>query len=170
LGPVPGVRPRRAELARRLPRERTGTDRVARGRLQDLLERDGMEVALGGCEPDRPRPGAVGAERQGGRDLPPAADAARGEDGSRSNDVYHLGYEDERGDLAGVTARLVARCDDDVDAGLDLATGMLRRADERGDEHALRMDLVDDVARRRAERVDQQLDRVGERDVHLRAG
>src|SRR5207249_11318711 len=36
-------------------------------------------------------------------------------------------------------------------------------------EHAPRMDLVDDVARRRAERVHQQLDRVAERDLHLRA-
>ena len=70
-------------------------------------------------------------------DLPAVADAARGEHRRRRHGVDDLGDEHHRADLAGVAAGLVALGDDDVDAGVLLALGVLRLADEAGDDHAV---------------------------------
>ena len=45
----------------------------------------------------------------------------------------------------------------------------MRGADERRHRHAMLVRLVDDIARRRPERVREQPDRMRQRDLHLRA-
>ena len=69
-----------------------------------------------------------------------------------------------------MAARFVALRDDDVRAGFDLGLRLLRLADQRRDEHVLGVTLVDDILRGHAERIHQQLDWVGERNVYLRRG
>lgn len=97
--------------------------------------------------------------------MPPA-----GEDRQRVDGLDDLGGEHHGGDLAGVTARLVALGDDDVDAALLVFAGVPGAAYQGGDEHALLVGAGDDVGGRGAEGVGQQPDRVVEGDVELAAG
>ena len=70
-----------------------------------------------------------------------------------------------------MSAGLGALRDDDVDADLDLLLGVALAADESGDEDVVLVRLVDDLLRRRAERVDEQLDAVVlERDIVMPEG
>ena len=85
----------------------------------------------------------------------------------RVNDFRHSTID---ADLAGVPARLVALGDDDVDAVVDVALGVLGAARQRGDRDTGLVRLVDDVLRRRAERVGDQLDRMLERHLDVRPG
>src|SRR5581483_2894253 len=76
-----------------------------------------------------------------------------------------------RTDVAGVTAALGALGDDDVDARVLVGAGLLRRAAQRGHQAARAVDLLDDVARRRAERVGDELHLVvRQRAFDLRRG
>jgi hypothetical protein len=59
---------------------------------------------------------------------------------------------------------------DDVHARGDLLAGLVHIADQRRHRHALVVRLRHDIFRRRPQRVRQQLDRVGKRHVHQRAG
>ena len=71
---------------------------------------------------------------------------------------------------AGVAAGLGADGDDEVAADVLVPQRVLGRARHRRDLDALRVRPLDQLARRRAERVDDQLDRMLERDVdHPRA-
>jgi len=81
---------------------------------------------------------------------------SRGEDGRRLHGLHHLRHEDHGGDLARVAARLRALRDNDVDAGRDLTARVLGRADQRGDQQSPLVRGLDDVRRRRPERVGQQ--------------
>ena len=62
--------------------------------------------------------------------------------------------------------------DDDVDAGLALLDGVVGRADERCDGHAVLVRAFDDIGRGRAKGVHEQADGVleGDVDVGLAAG
>ena len=129
-----------------------------------------MGLGLGRGEPHRTAPHALGAEGQRGGHLPTVADATGGQHRHRGDGVDDLGDQHHRADLAGVPAGLVALGDHEVDAGGDVAHGVRRLAGERGDLDALGVGPLDHVGRRRAERVDDQLDRVGEGHVHQRHG
>ena len=73
--------------------------------------------------------------------------------------VDDFGHQHHRGDLAGVPAGLVALRDDDVDAVVDMSSRMFGRTGQRRHRHPGRVRLVDDVVRRGAECVGDQLDR-----------
>ena len=107
------------------------------------------------------------AERERGGDLATAADAAGREHRRRRDRVDHLGNEHHRGDLAGVPAGFVTLRDDDVDAVVDVPLRVHRLARERGDLHAVLVRAIDDVLRRRPERVGDELDGMPERDVDM---
>ena len=83
-----------------------------------------------------------------GGDLLPAADAAGREDGQRRHGVDRFGREHHGRDLAGVSARLVALRDDDVDARVRVFTGVPGAAREGGDEYVLVVGAPDDVGGR----------------------
>ena len=68
-----------------------------------------------------------------------------------------------------MAAGLATLGDDDVDALVHVALGLLHAAAQRRDLHAVLVGEVDDVLGRRAQRVRQQLDRVLERDLDLLA-
>ena len=111
----------------------------------------------------------MGTEGEGGRHLPAGGDAAGGEHRDVVADrVDDLGHEDHRGDLAAVAAGLRALGDDDVDALGDLPLGVLLRPHQRADDHAGVVRGLDDVGRRRPERVHEHLHaRMRERDLDL---
>ncbi len=116
----------------------------------------------------RAHPYALSAERQRGRDLPAGADAAGGEHrGPTVKGVNDLRPQHHRADLTGVPACLVALRDDDVHAVLDVALRVFGAARQRGHRNTRRVDLVDDILRRRAERVGDQLDRMLERHLDV---
>ena len=72
-------------------------------------------AGLGRRDEAGPDPDAVGAERQRGGQAAAVEDAARGDDGDAVADgVDDLGDQGERGDLAGVPARLGALSHDEV--------------------------------------------------------
>ncbi len=73
------------------------------------------------------------------------------------------------GDLAGVAAGLVALGHDDVDAVAHVRQRVLGGARERGHLDAVLVALLDDVDRRRAERVGDQHRPVLQGDVEVRA-
>ena len=100
----------------------------------------------------------------------PVADPTGGEHRDRRHRVDDLGDQHHRADLAGVPAGLVTLGDHEVDAGGDVTHGVRRLAGQRGDLDALLVRSRDHVRRRCAERVDDQLDRVAEGDVHQRDG
>ena len=105
-----------------------------------------------------------------GGDLAAGADAAGTEHGYVGTDrVHDLGGQHHAGDLAGVAAGLVALGDDDVDAVLDVRQRVLGGAGQRGHLDAVLVRLLDDVDRRRAERVGDQHRAVLQRDVDVRA-
>ena len=82
--------------------------------------------------------------------------------------VDDLGDEHHRRDVAAVAAGLGALGDDDVDALRDLPLRVLAAADERADEQPVLVRVVDDVRRRRPERVHEHLHaRVRERHLDL---
>ena len=110
-------------------------------------------------------PSAPRAMRRG--HLSPAADAAGGQDRHRPDSFNHFGNEDHRRDFSRVPAGLRALRDDDIDAGRDLRLRLMGAADERRDEDAGSMRLVDYRRRWCAESVRDELDGVLERDVHL---
>ena len=91
------------------------------------------------------------------------ADAAGREHRRGRDRLHHLGHEHHRRDLTGVAARLVALRDHDVDAVVHVALRVLRLARQRGHSTPCVVRAVDDVLRRRAERVGDERDRVGER-------
>src|SRR2546429_7742101 len=99
-------------------------------------------------------------ERGGRGDLAPAADPARREHRRGCDRVDDLGDENHRRDLTGVTAGLVTLGHDDVDAVVHVPLRVHGLAGERRDLDAMLVRLLDDVLRRRTERVRDQLDRV----------
>jgi hypothetical protein len=168
----PGVRPLRLEQPGRLATVDPCPDGlIGLGGDQRALHRLVAELVLRRRQPVRAHPDTARAERECRGDLPAGADAAGSENmrvgADRVDDVRH---EHHRGDLAGVAARLGALRDDDVDAVVDVRTGVLGLAGECGHGHAVLVREVDDVLGRRAERVGDQLDRVPQCDVDVRAG
>ena len=107
------------------------------------------------------------AERERRGDLAAAADTTGREHGCGRDRVDDLRDEDHRGDLARVPARLVALRHHDVDTVVDVALRVHRLARERRDLHAVLVRAIDDVLRRRPERVGDELDGVRERDVDV---
>ena len=108
-------------------------------------------------------PWAPSAQRGG--DLTAAADAAGGEDRARPTASTTSGTSTMVAIVAAVATGLGALRDDDVDVVGDLLEGVVLAPDERGDLDAGLVGLVDDVLRRRAEGVDDELDvRAVERD------
>ena len=105
-------------------------------RVQELLLDDRMGLGLVGRQPHRSAPHALRAERHRRRHLAAAADAAGAEHRDVADGVDDLGDQHHRADLAGVPAGLAALGDDHVDAGVDVALGVLggarQRADARG--------------------------------------
>jgi hypothetical protein len=71
--------------------------------------------------------------------------------------------------ISPVSAGLVALSDDDVDAVVDVALCVFGTAGQRGHRNSRLVRLVDDVLRRRAKRVGDQLDRMLERHLDVRA-
>jgi hypothetical protein len=103
-----------------------------------------LELAASGGEPHRAHPHAGRAQR-----------------------VDDLRPQDHRADVAGVPAGFRTLGDDDVHAVGGMALSMFGRAGQRSHRHPGRVRLVDDVIRRGAQRVGDQLDRVLERDVDV---
>ena len=129
------------------------------------------EVVLGRGQERRTHPHALRAERQRGRHLASAADAARGEHRRRTTKgVNNFGHQDHRRDLTGVPAGLMALGDHDVDAVLDMPLRVLGAAGQCGHRDTGGVHLVDDVLGRRAQRVGDQFDRVLERHLDVAAG
>ena len=127
-----------------------------------------MRRGLGflGGQPDRPRPRAVGAHRDGCGHLPAGHDAARGQHGHRAVDgLDDLGNQHHRRHLAAVPAGLGALRDDEIHARRDLLGGVLLGADEGGDGNAALLARVDHVVRWHAQRVGDQLDRMAHRHL-----
>lgn len=118
----------------------------------------------------RAEPGPLGAEGEARGDLLAAADAPGGQDGQRGDGLDDLRDQDHGGDVAGVAARLVALGDDDVDARLRVAAGVLGAAREGGDEDPVFVGAGDDVGGRGTEGVRQEFDGVVEGDVELAPG
>ena len=122
-------------------------------------------------QPLRARPRALAPERQRGGDLLAGADAAGGEHGTGRDGLDDLRPQDDRADVAAVAAALAALGDDDVDVGVGVLEGLVRRAAQRRDLAALGVDVVDHVLGRRAEGVgDERHLRVAQRDLDLRCG
>ena len=71
--------------------------------------------------------------------------------------VDDLGDEHHGADLAAVTTGFRSLGHDDVDAEVDLPLGVGLGADQRADEDAVLVRLVDDVLGRRTEGVDEHL-------------
>ena len=131
----------------------------------------GVDVGLLDGEPQRAGPHALGAHGQRGRHLPARADAAGGQHRHRGDGVDHLGPQHARADVAGVATALGALGDDDVDARVLVPLGLGRRSAQRRHQPPRFVDLVDDVRRRRAEGVGDQLHvLVLQRHLHLRRG
>ncbi len=114
-------------------RERTVLPATAASSLR--VTAGAVTSASGDGQPQGAEPHPLGAEAEGGGHLLSAADAARREYGQRGDGVDDFGGEHHRGDLAGVAARLVALCDDDVDARLGVFARVPGAAREGRDEH-----------------------------------
>ena len=107
-------------------------------------------------QPLRAGPRALAPERERRGDLRAVADAAGREHGNRRDLLDHLRPEHDRADLAAVAATLATLGDDDVDAGVGVLAGLVRRTAQRRDLAAFGVDVLDHVGRRRAERVRDQ--------------
>ena len=138
--------------------------------MEELLLHHRMGLGLVGRQPHRSAPHALGAERHRRRHLPAATDAAGAEHRDVADGVDDLGDQHHRADLAGVPAGLAALGDDHVDAGVDVALGVLGGARQRADRAAFLLDAFDHVRRRRAEGVDEQHRFARQRDLELRVG
>ncbi len=104
-----------------------------------------MQPGLLGGQPDGAEPDALGAQGEPGGDLFTRTDAAGREHGQRVDGADDFGGEHHGGDLAGVTAGLVALGDDDVDTGVPVVPRVPGAAREGGDEDAVRVGAFDDV-------------------------
>jgi hypothetical protein len=108
---------------------------------------------------------------QGRGHLPAGADASgrqhRGLMAKGAQSVDDFRPQHHRPDLAGVSAGLMALRDDDVDTVVDMALCVFGAAGQRGHRYAHLMGLVDDILRRRAEGVGDQLDRMLERHLDV---
>ena len=78
------------------------------------------------------------------------------EHGRRLHGLDHLRPQHHRADLAGVAAGLGPLCHHDVDADVAVLLRVARAAGERRHQHAVVVRGVDDVLRRRPQRIDQQ--------------
>ena len=123
---------------------------------------------LGG-EPDRAGPDALRAEAERRGEVLAGRDAARGDDRRVAGDGGDGGDDREGADVAGVAGGVAALRDDGVDAGVDLALGLSRLADEAEDlDAALVRRIEDEVRAAEAEREDG--DALLEDEVDLGAG
>ena len=169
-GPVPRVGEAAAQRAAGLAGDAAREDRVVRAGFEHLLLDLGSDFALDRLQPDRAAPDALAAEREGRGHLAAPADSAGAEHRQRRDRVDDARPEHHRGRAAGVAARLGADCDDEVAARVLVPQRVLFRTGHRRDLDAPGVRTVDELARRRSERVDDQLDRMLERDVdHPRA-
>ena len=128
-----------------------------------------MGLGLLGGQPHRPAPDPLRSEGHGGGHLTTAANTTRTEHRHPVADrVDDLGDQHHRPDLAGVTTGFGPLCDHQIDAGRDMAFGMLGLAGQRADESSFFMGSLEHVSRGRAERVDDERGSVSERDLELR--
>ena len=123
---LPGVGPVVAQHAAGLARPGARAHGVLAGARagSDSICAGGHSASSHG-EPQRAGPHALGAHGQGRGHLAPDADAARGQHRQRRHRVDDLGPQHHAADLAGVAAALGALGDDEVDAGLLVAQGLV---------------------------------------------
>ncbi len=111
------------------------------------------------------------AERQRGRDLLTAADAAGGQHRNRGDLLDDLGPQHDRADLAAVPTCLAALGDDDVDTRVGMLARLRRRTAQRRHLESRLVNVLDHLGRRGAERVGDHLHlRVLERHLDLGRG
>ena len=164
---LPGLGPGRAELAGRLagaalrPARRRARRPRSSSRGRSRWSRSRPSPATPSRSTPRPRPWPCRRPSGAPFMIPPAASTGTSRIGLIAFD--HLGHQHHGGDLAAVAAGLRALHHQDVDAGVDLADGVLLGADQGRHRHAVLLAHLDHRRRRHAERIGDQLDRVLER-------